>query len=309
MFGSGAVKRSDVFLTSKLWNSAHHPERVPKALAKTLADKLEDYNSAHPIMDLVLFEAAMEHVARIARILGRPGGHALLIGVGGSGKQSLSRLAAHICGLEVRQLSITARFTLGDLKDALKEMVRAAGVKGVGTVFLLTDSQIVNERFLVPINDLLASGWVPDLFERDELDALLGSLRGEAKAAGVLTDNPEEMLAFFVSRVRANLHIVLCCSPVGDVFRVRARRFPGLISATSIDRFTPWPEEALVSVAARFIADLDLGFHDGAPDGPEQLGEPRPGGLDVRDDDPHVVHLAQLHLLTPPVPVPAAPVR
>ena len=37
MFGSGAVKRSDVFLTSKLWNSAHHPERVPKALAKTLA--------------------------------------------------------------------------------------------------------------------------------------------------------------------------------------------------------------------------------------------------------------------------------
>jgi dynein heavy chain len=229
------------------------------ALGKTLGEKLEDYNASHPIMDLVLFDDAMEHVSRIARILSRPGGHALLVGVGGSGKQSLARLAAHICGHEVRQLSITARFTLADLKEALKEMYRAAAVKGVGTVFLLTDSQIVSERFLVPINDLLSSGWVADLFERDELDGLLGSLRGEAKAAGVLTDSPDEMLAFLVSRARANLHVVLCFSPVGEAFRVRARRFPGLINATTIDRFAAWPESALVSVAQRFIADIDLG--------------------------------------------------
>ena len=228
-------------------------------LSKTLSAKLEEYNAAHPTMDLVLFEAAMEHVTRMARILSRPGGHALLIGVGGSGKQSLARLAAYICGLDIRQLSITARFTVVDLNDALKGMIRSAGVKGTGTVFLLTDSQIVNERFLVPINDLLASGWIPDLFERDELDTILGALRVEAKSAGVQTDSPDDMLAFFISRVRANLHVVLCCSPVGNDFRIRARRFPGLVSTTSIDRFTPWPAGALVSVAARFISDLDLG--------------------------------------------------
>ena len=45
-------------------------------LSKTLADKLEDYNSSHSIMDLVLFEQAMEHIVRICRIISTPGGNA-----------------------------------------------------------------------------------------------------------------------------------------------------------------------------------------------------------------------------------------
>ena len=34
----------------------------------------------------------------------------------------------------------------------------------MGTVFLLTDAQVPDEKFLVLINDLLASGEIPDLF-------------------------------------------------------------------------------------------------------------------------------------------------
>ena len=228
------------------------------ALARSLGERLEEYNAGHPPMELVLFEDACAHVARIVRIIGRPGGHALLIGVGGSGKQSLARLAASLCGYETRSLAVTARFGLPELREALKEMLRSAGVKGVGTAFLLTDSQIVADEFLVPINDLLASGWVADLFDRDELEPMLGALRGEAKAAGVC-DTPDELLAFLISRARANLHVILCFSPVGEAFRVRARRFPALTSGTSIDRFHPWPRSALVSVASRFLAGLELG--------------------------------------------------
>jgi len=52
--------------------------------------------------------------------------------------------------------------------------------------------------------------------------------------------------------------MVLCFSPVGDNFRIKSRKFPGIIGATSIDYFHAWPKDALIDVANRFIADLDL---------------------------------------------------
>jgi dynein heavy chain, axonemal len=226
-------------------------------LKSVLDMKLQEYNESNAMMDLVLFEQAMEHITRICRIISNPSGNAMLIGVGGSGKQSLTRLAAFICGFEVKQLAVTSKFKVDDLKEALKEMYKLAGVKSIPLVFLMTDSQIVNDRFLIYINAILSSGWISDLFAKDEMEGLLGGVRNEAKAQGV-PDTPETLLAFLINRIRANLHVVLAFSPVGQTFRVRARRFPAIINCTSIDFFHSWPREALISVANRFLEEVEL---------------------------------------------------
>lgn len=56
-----------------------------------------------------------------------------------------------------------------------------AGLKSISTVFLMTDAQISDEKFLVPINDFLACGEIPELFSDDEVTNIINTVRPEVK--------------------------------------------------------------------------------------------------------------------------------
>ncbi|KAI7797195.1 putative dynein heavy chain 9, partial [Triplophysa rosa] len=226
------------------------------SLNKTLLEALDSYNEVNPALNLVLFEDAMSHICRINRILESPRGNALLVGVGGSGKQSLTRLAAFISSLEVFQITLKKGYSIPDLKSDLATLYIKAGVKNIGTVFLMTDAQVTDEKFLVLVNDLLASGEIPDLFPDDEVENIIGSLRNEVRGLG-LTDTRENCWKFFIDRVRRQLKVALCFSPVGSKLRVRSRKFPAVVNCTAINWFHEWPQEALESVSLRFLQEVE----------------------------------------------------
>ena len=146
-----------------------------------------------------------------------------------------------LCSCLVLSRVTSAGYSIADLKIDLAALYIKAGQKGIGTVFLMTDSQVADEKFLVLINDMLASGEIPGLFADDAMDEIIGAMRNEVKSQGI-DDTRENIWKYFIEKVRRNLKVVLCFSPVGTTLRVRSRKFPAITNSTSIDWYHEWPE-------------------------------------------------------------------
>lgn len=94
-----------------------------------IEEGLNIYNDNNPVMNLVLFEDAMKHICRITRIVMPSSGHALLVGVGGSGKQSLTRLSASMNYMTTFMITISSTYNLNDLKTDIQTLYQKTGVK------------------------------------------------------------------------------------------------------------------------------------------------------------------------------------
>lgn len=89
---------------------------------------------------------------------------------GGSGRQSLSRIAAYICEYTSFQINVTKSYKVSEFKEDLKLLYGMTGGDAKATAFIFNDTQVMMESFLEIINNMLSSGEVPNLYKPDEFE-------------------------------------------------------------------------------------------------------------------------------------------
>jgi dynein heavy chain len=142
-------------------------------------------------MHLVFFIDAIKHACRICRVLKQTRGNCLLVGISGSGRQSLTKLSTRILEYDMKRIIITRNFKNEDFNKLLIELMRCTGAERTTTTFLITDTDIKFESQVESVNNLLNTGEVPNLFESDptnQKDAIMQSVRETALSEGFSGD-------------------------------------------------------------------------------------------------------------------------
>jgi len=225
-------------------------------LKSVVKAKLDNYNETirGAPLNIVMFKEAILNLCKIYRIIKLSRGHGLLIGEGGSGRHSLTRLAAFICNYKPFQIKITKNYENKQFREDLKKFCEEVGTRRTPGVFIFSDNEIIQESFIEDVNSLISSGEVPNLFKKEEAAAIRDKCRKDAKAQKIETE--EGIWEFFLNKVQSNLHVILCMSKTGDNLRNYTRMYPGLINNTTIVWFMPWPQEALYEVADHYLQTL-----------------------------------------------------
>jgi dynein heavy chain len=140
---------------------------------------LEEYNFENAPMNLVLFNEALEHTTKVHRIIRLPRGCALLVGYGGSGKQSVTKLATYLADYSLFTINLARNYKEFDFRMDLQELYKS--VLSKPRTFMFTDAHVAEEGFLELINNILTIGMVPALFMEEEKDGLMSPLDAEIR--------------------------------------------------------------------------------------------------------------------------------
>lgn len=145
--GASAATSAQPQLLLTDWLQGELAEVEVAALREHLRQRARTFQQEELGLPLVVFDEAVQHVLRIARVFRQPVGHMLLIGHSGVGKTVLTRFAAWMDGLSLHQINASRAYTAQKFQEDLRALLRRTGVWGERVCFIFDEANAVDARY------------------------------------------------------------------------------------------------------------------------------------------------------------------
>nr|XP_031831701.1 dynein heavy chain 3, axonemal-like [Nomia melanderi] len=209
-------------------------------------------------INIVITQYVLESLIKITRILAIPGDNLLMISNIGSGRKSITSLAAYINRQELFEPFTQSSYNFNLWRNDLKKVLRKCGGLRENLTFFIKDKQI-SDAFISDINSLLATGEIPDLFSIKEKYDIIEMVRLHAQNGNKNAEiSAHSVMNYFLEQCKNNLHIIICFNSTNKKIRSYLHRYPELIKYCTINLYNTWPTEALIQVASKYIQDINV---------------------------------------------------
>lgn len=154
-------------------------------IRKKVELELEEYNmTKKDSMNISIFDFAVIQVLKICRILRLDKSHGVLIGLGGSGRQTLVRLSSYIMGQQTVSVEVHRNYNADKWRTDIKKILADACLTSKTSNLVVTETQSNNLYLMQDIDSMLNLGEIPNLYDTEEFIKFLDKLKEKAKREG-----------------------------------------------------------------------------------------------------------------------------
>ncbi|KAH9514965.1 hypothetical protein Btru_021540, partial [Bulinus truncatus] len=241
----------------------YRPAKSYAAIKELLDKGLEEYNKIHPKIKLALYKTVIEQVCRLSRTIASPheGANTVMVAEGCPGRCSIiARLAAHLCGFSIFQISPTdPHLPLPDKMNQFKANLVSgytrSGARGEKVLLLLREEELADFDYLVYLTEFIVSGSITHLFSQEEQTTIINSIRTEVTQAG-LTYTRDVAWEFFLKTVKKNFRVILIACGGPKEFQHMCREYPAFTKNVNFIWFPHWSKSQLIEHALYHLNTL-----------------------------------------------------
>lgn len=240
------------------WLSLDYKEVTKQELSTFVQQRFQVFCEEEVETSFIIYDEMLSHLLRIDRVLRQVQGHAMLIGPCRTGKTTMTKFTAWLNGISIVQPNVHANFTISDFEEFLRGVLLSCSIEDKELCLIIDESNILEPSFLERMNTLLANSDIPDLFQEENYDVLINSLKSRILSLGLLIDTEQEMYQWFIQQISKNLHVIFTIGdPYNDTLPSMTTS-PALFNRCAINWMGNWSLRIMRQIASSIIQPMPL---------------------------------------------------